>query len=60
MSDDWDSVTKIGKAVRPGGAAVRPVVARTQAEINAARRAGAVIGTEKKVCTSVADTNPRL
>jgi putative transcription factor len=48
MSEEWDSVTKIGKSVRPGGAA-RPTVARTQAEINAARRAGAVVGTEKKV-----------
>ncbi|KAA8905978.1 multi protein bridging factor 1-domain-containing protein [Sphaerosporella brunnea] len=51
MSDEWDSVTKIGKAVRPGGGAIRPTVARTQAEINAARRAGAIIGTEKKYAT---------
>jgi len=49
MSEDWDSVTKIGKNVRGSGA--RPTVARTQAEINAARRMGAVVGTEKKACT---------
>jgi hypothetical protein len=60
MSEEWDSVTKIGKAVRPGGAAVRPVVARTQAEINAARRAGAVVGTEKKVRVIRFRHEPRL
>jgi len=49
MSEDWDSVTKIGKNVR--GAGARPTVARTQAEINAARRMGAVVGTEKKYAT---------
>ncbi|KAF8244467.1 MBF1-domain-containing protein [Wilcoxina mikolae CBS 423.85] len=49
MSEDWDSVTKIGKGVR--GAGQRPTVARTQAEINAARRAGAVIATDKKYAT---------
>jgi len=47
MSDDWDTVTKIGKGVR--GAGQRPTVARTQAEINAARRAGAIVATDKKV-----------
>ena len=47
MSDDWDSVTRIGKGVRGGNQ--RPTVARTQAEVNAARRAGAVVATDKKV-----------
>lgn len=47
MSDDWDQVTKIGAKANGGGA--RATVARTQSEINAARRSGAVIATEKKV-----------
>lgn len=44
----WDDKTVIGRNVRPGGAA-RPTVARTQAEINAARRSGAIVATDKKV-----------
>ncbi|KAJ8609071.1 hypothetical protein MRB53_039340 [Persea americana] len=40
----WDDVVKIGKSANHS----RPVVARTQAEINAAQRSGAVLGTEKK------------
>jgi len=46
MSEEWDTVTTIGKS----GRGTRPTVARTQAEVNAARRAGAIVGTEKKVC----------
>lgn len=47
MSEDWEAVTKIGS--KAGGSAQRTTVARTQSEINAARRAGAVVATEKKV-----------
>lgn len=47
MSEDWDSVTKIGSKTR--GNTQRATVARTQSEINAARRSGAVVATEKKV-----------
>lgn len=50
MSEEWDAVTKIGKSVRSGGGQ-RATVARTQSEINAARRAGAVVATDKKVCS---------
>ncbi|KAI5805831.1 multi protein bridging factor 1-domain-containing protein [Geopyxis carbonaria] len=46
MSEDWESVTKIGSKVSGGGA--RATVARSQSEINAARRAGAIISTDKK------------
>lgn len=47
MSDDWNSVTKIGKSVH--GTGTRETVARTQSEINAARRSGAIVSTDKKV-----------
>jgi putative transcription factor len=47
MSDDWDSATVIGAKAR--GNANRTNVAKTNAEINAARRSGTVVATEKKV-----------
>lgn len=43
---DWDTVTKIGS--RANAAQNRASVARTQGQINAARRAGAVLETDKK------------
>ncbi|KAJ3077759.1 multiprotein-bridging factor 1 [Rhizoclosmatium hyalinum] len=43
MSDDWDSVTVIRK--RPAGG---PAVVKSEAALNAARRAGASVITEKK------------
>lgn len=49
---DWDSVTVIGKNVRRGNAGPKPTVARTQGQINAARRMGAVVATEKKYGTA--------
>jgi hypothetical protein len=49
MSDDWEAVTKIGSKVRPGGSSVaKEKVIRSEAQLNAARRQGAVIETEKK------------
>lgn len=45
---DWESVTVIGKNVRRGGGAPKQSVARSQSEINAARRSGGVVSVDKK------------
>lgn len=46
---DWESTTIIGQKVRTrGGSGPRPQVARTQAQINAARREGMVLSVDKK------------
>lgn len=55
---DWDSVTVIGQKARVGGSGPREKVARTQAELNAARRTGSVLGTEKKYGTTNVKSNP--
>lgn len=52
MSDDWDSVTKIGAKTRQGGGAARETVIRGESALNAARRQGAAISTEKKFATA--------
>lgn len=58
MSDDWDSVTIIGKNARVGGGGPRQNVAKTSSQINAARRTGGIISTEKKYGTTNTKTNP--
>lgn len=55
---DWDTVTVIGSRARVGGGGPRETVAKTQAQLNAARRAGAVVGTEKKYGSSNTTSNP--
>lgn len=51
MSEDWDNVTRIGKSVR-GPAVARETVVRSAGALNAARRSGAAISTEKKFATA--------
>lgn len=49
MADEWDTVTKIGSKARgPGGATAKEKVIRGESALNAARRQGADIATEKK------------
>lgn len=55
---DWDSVTIIGQKARIGGGGPRQNVARTAGELNAARRAGNVVGTEKKYGSTNTKSNP--
>lgn len=45
---DWDSVTKIGSRVGPGGSAARTQVVKGKSSLNAAARTGSIVATEKK------------
>lgn len=49
---DWDSVVVIGSKARIGGGGPRANVAKTQAQINAARRTGNVLSVDKKYGTT--------
>lgn len=55
---DWDTVTVIGLKARIGGGGPRQNVARTTGQLNAARRSGAVVSTEKKYGTTNKSNNP--
>jgi len=49
MSEEWDTVTKIGSKVRgTAGTTAKDKVIRGESALNAARRQGADINTEKK------------
>ncbi|KAH3677092.1 hypothetical protein WICMUC_001847 [Wickerhamomyces mucosus] len=45
---DWDNVTIIGSKARVGGGGPRANVAKSQSQINAARRTGSVLSVDKK------------
>ena len=51
IMSDWDNVTIIGSKARVGGGGPRTNVARTQGQINAARRTGQVLSVDKKYST---------
>ncbi|GAB1313887.1 multiprotein-bridging factor 1 [Madurella fahalii] len=57
----WDTAeVKIGKNVHRGGAGPRETVVRGQSALNAAKRSGAAIATEKKFATGNAASKPAV
>ena len=55
---DWEPSTVIGRKVRIGGVGPRQQVARTQGQINEARRSGMVLSVDKKYGTSNSKASP--
>ncbi|KAK3370276.1 multi protein bridging factor 1-domain-containing protein [Podospora didyma] len=61
MSGVWDvDAVTIGKNARNGGQAPREKVVRNQAALNAAKRSGTAVSTEKKFATGNAATKPAV
>jgi putative transcription factor len=53
MADEsWEAVTKIGSKVRGGPSAPKEKVLRGESALNAARRTGSAVTTEKKFATA--------
>ncbi|ODV96848.1 hypothetical protein PACTADRAFT_48656 [Pachysolen tannophilus NRRL Y-2460] len=55
---DWDTVTVIGSKARIGGSGPRQNVSKSQGALNAARRSGNVVSTEKKYNTGNSKGDP--
>ena len=55
---DWDTVTYIGSKTRAGGGGPRQNVTKGSSQLNAARRQGNVVGTEKKYGSTNTKNNP--